>query len=184
MALTFKHAQLPNGLDVVAEVNPDAHSFAAGLFVKTGSRDESPEVNGVSHFLEHMAFKGTDTIGTTDYAAEQAALEKVEQAYRAYDLERRRTSGRNDARIAELEQRVDTTMTDFIRSRVAPEALERIEAHRAAGHTTILITGAVSVLTRPLREYFDVILAAELGVGVRTLQRRRQRTERELAKAS
>ena len=65
--------------------------------------------------------------------------------------------------LAELEQRVDTTMTDFIRSRVAPEALERIQEHRAAGHTTILITGAVSVLTRPLREYFDVILAAELG---------------------
>ena len=60
MALTFKHAQLPNGLDVVAEINPDAHSFAAGLFVKTGSRDEAPEVNGVSHFLEHMMFKGSD----------------------------------------------------------------------------------------------------------------------------
>lgn len=60
MALTFQHAQLDNGLDIVAEVNPDAHSFAAGLFVKTGSRDESTEVNGVSHFLEHMMFKGSD----------------------------------------------------------------------------------------------------------------------------
>ncbi|SDU89099.1 HAD-superfamily subfamily IB hydrolase, TIGR01490 [Microlunatus sagamiharensis] len=65
--------------------------------------------------------------------------------------------------LAELEQRVDTTMNDFILSRVAPDALQRIEEHRAAGHTTILITGAVSVLTRPLRELFDVILAAELG---------------------
>jgi predicted Zn-dependent peptidase len=60
MALTFKHHQLPNGLDVIAEINPDAHSFAAGLFVKTGSRDETAEVNGVSHFLEHMMFKGSD----------------------------------------------------------------------------------------------------------------------------
>lgn len=59
MALTFHHHQLSNGLDIVAEVNPDAHSFAAGLFVKTGSRDEQANVNGVSHFLEHMMFKGS-----------------------------------------------------------------------------------------------------------------------------
>jgi predicted Zn-dependent peptidase len=60
MALSFKHHQLPNGLDLVAELNPDAHSVAMGLFVKTGARDESPEVNGVSHFLEHMMFKGSE----------------------------------------------------------------------------------------------------------------------------
>jgi predicted Zn-dependent peptidase len=59
MPLTFHHKQLPNGLDIVAEVNPDSHSFAAGLFVKTGSRDEDKQLNGVSHFLEHMMFKGS-----------------------------------------------------------------------------------------------------------------------------
>src|SRR6186713_1336887 len=60
MPLTFHHKQLPNGLDIVAEVNPDSHSFAAGLFVKTGSRDEASAIHGVSHFLEHMMFKGSD----------------------------------------------------------------------------------------------------------------------------
>src|SRR6185436_7109712 len=60
MALSFRYHQLPNGLDIVAEVNPDSHSFAAGLFVKTGSRDEDPAINGVSHFLEHMMFKGSE----------------------------------------------------------------------------------------------------------------------------
>src|SRR5918992_1135134 len=59
MALKFHHKQLDNGLDIIAEVNPDSHSFAAGLFVKTGARDEEPQVNGVSHFLEHMMFKGS-----------------------------------------------------------------------------------------------------------------------------
>jgi predicted Zn-dependent peptidase len=59
MALTFHHKQLSNGLDIVAEQNPDAHSVAVGLFVKTGSRDEQANVNGVSHFLEHMMFKGS-----------------------------------------------------------------------------------------------------------------------------
>lgn len=60
MALKFHQHQLPNGLDIVAEENPDSHSFAAGLFVKTGARDEDSSVNGVSHFLEHMMFKGSD----------------------------------------------------------------------------------------------------------------------------
>ena len=66
MPLTFHHNQLPNGLDIVAERNPDAHSVALGLFVKTGSRDESADVNGVSHFLEHMMFKGSAKYGWED----------------------------------------------------------------------------------------------------------------------
>jgi predicted Zn-dependent peptidase len=59
MPLQFHYHQLPNGLDIVAEANPDSHSMAAGLFVKTGARDETLEINGVSHFLEHMMFKGS-----------------------------------------------------------------------------------------------------------------------------
>ena len=66
MALTFQQKQLPNGLDIVAEINPDSHSVALGLFVKTGSRDESADVNGVSHFLEHMMFKGSAKYGWED----------------------------------------------------------------------------------------------------------------------
>jgi predicted Zn-dependent peptidase len=66
MPLTFHHAQLKNGLDIVAEINPDSHSFAAGLFVKTGARDEAPEVTGVSHFLEHMMFKGSERLTWED----------------------------------------------------------------------------------------------------------------------
>jgi len=59
MPIAFAHRQLSNGLDIIAESNPDAHSFAAGLYVNTGSRDESLAVHGVSHFLEHMMFKGS-----------------------------------------------------------------------------------------------------------------------------
>src|SRR5436190_3657836 len=59
MPLTFRHHQLSNGLDIIAEENPDSYSIALGLFVKTGARDEDPRLNGVSHFLEHMMFKGS-----------------------------------------------------------------------------------------------------------------------------
>jgi predicted Zn-dependent peptidase len=55
----FHQTTLSNGLQVIAELNDRAHSVAAGFFVKTGSRDESSDVAGVSHFLEHMTFKGT-----------------------------------------------------------------------------------------------------------------------------
>jgi predicted Zn-dependent peptidase len=58
--MEFRQKRLSNGLSIVAEVNPDAHSMAVGFFVKTGSRDETPEISGVSHFLEHMVFKGTE----------------------------------------------------------------------------------------------------------------------------
>ncbi len=57
--MRFHHTTLDNGLQVIAELNDQAHSVASGFFVKAGSRDESSEVAGVSHFLEHMVFKGT-----------------------------------------------------------------------------------------------------------------------------
>jgi predicted Zn-dependent peptidase len=60
MSISFNHHRLSNGLDIIAESNGDAHSFAAGLYVNTGSRDELPQINGVSHFLEHMMFKGSN----------------------------------------------------------------------------------------------------------------------------
>lgn len=58
--MTFKHRQLDNGLTIIGEIHPQAQTAAMGFFVRTGSRDETPEISGVSHFLEHMLFKGTD----------------------------------------------------------------------------------------------------------------------------
>ena len=57
--MEFHQTTLDNGMQVIAELNDRAYSVAAGFFVKTGSRDESSELAGVSHFLEHMTFKGT-----------------------------------------------------------------------------------------------------------------------------
>jgi len=57
--MEFRQARLDNGLRIIAEVNPSAASMAAGFFVRTGSRDETAGIAGVSHYLEHMVFKGT-----------------------------------------------------------------------------------------------------------------------------
>ena len=52
---------LPNGLTIISEEMPHIRSVSAGVWVRTGSRHELPEVNGISHFAEHMVFKGTTT---------------------------------------------------------------------------------------------------------------------------
>ena len=58
--MEFKNENLSNGLVLIGEVNKSAKSAAVGFFVKTGSRDEVPGINGVSHYLEHLLFKGTE----------------------------------------------------------------------------------------------------------------------------
>jgi predicted Zn-dependent peptidase len=60
--MQFKHKQLQNGLTIIGEVQPAAQTAAMGFFVRTGSRDENADISGLSHFLEHMVFKGTDTL--------------------------------------------------------------------------------------------------------------------------
>ncbi|MGI9427712.1 MAG: M16 family metallopeptidase [Bythopirellula sp.] len=57
--MKFRSHTLDNGLNIVAECNDGAHSQGVGFFVRTGARDESDKLAGVSHFLEHMVFKGT-----------------------------------------------------------------------------------------------------------------------------
>lgn len=66
MPIAFRHHRLSNGLTLVAEVDPQAHSSAVGFYVKTGARDEATKVMGVSHFLEHMMFKGTTDLSAED----------------------------------------------------------------------------------------------------------------------
>ncbi|MAY73250.1 MAG: hypothetical protein CMJ31_00725 [Phycisphaerae bacterium] len=66
MSVTFQQRELASGLTVIAEVDPSAHSAAAGFFVRTGARDEPGRLMGVSHFLEHMMFKGTEAISVDE----------------------------------------------------------------------------------------------------------------------
>src|SRR5581483_4486598 len=51
---------LSNGVRVITEAMPHVRSVSVGIWIGTGSRRETPEQNGISHFIEHMLFKGTD----------------------------------------------------------------------------------------------------------------------------
>jgi predicted Zn-dependent peptidase len=57
--MTVKITTLANGLTVMSHPMPHIETVALGIWVKAGARDELPEENGIAHFLEHMAFKGT-----------------------------------------------------------------------------------------------------------------------------
>jgi predicted Zn-dependent peptidase len=57
----LKQHRMPNGLQLLGQYMPDVQSASACFYVRTGGRDEEPEISGVSHFLEHMTFKGTPT---------------------------------------------------------------------------------------------------------------------------
>jgi predicted Zn-dependent peptidase len=96
--------QLPNGLTILICERPEAPVFSFFTMVDAGSTQDPMGKTGLAHMFEHMAFKGTDKIGTTNYAAEKPALEKVETAYAAYLAERDKSVGRDETKLKQLEK--------------------------------------------------------------------------------
>jgi predicted Zn-dependent peptidase len=95
--------KLPNGLTVIIMERPEAPVFSFYTRVDAGSAQEVQGITGLAHMFEHMAFKGTDKIGTKNYPAEKAALAKVEAAYAAYQKEDLKETGRDSQKVAQLE---------------------------------------------------------------------------------
>jgi len=79
--LTVQTATLPNGFRIVTEHMPGLESAAIGIWITAGGRHERPEQNGIAHFLEHMAFKGTETRSALQIAE---AIEDVGGYINAY----------------------------------------------------------------------------------------------------
>lgn len=98
---------LPNGLTLILCERPEAPVFSFYTEVNAGSADDPLGDSGLAHMFEHMAFKGTDEIGTTNYPAEKVALAKVELAQAAYDAEFRKRVGRDEAKLAGLKKTFD-----------------------------------------------------------------------------
>jgi predicted Zn-dependent peptidase len=96
--------RLDNGLTVIILERRDAPVFSYATYINTGSAQEVAGITGLAHMFEHMAFKGSDRLGTKDWPAEQRALAKVEETYAAYDRARRAETNRDEAKIAQLEK--------------------------------------------------------------------------------
>jgi len=124
---------LPNGLTLLVLERPDAPVFSFFIHVDAGSAQEVPGITGLAHMFEHMAFKGTQSIGTSDWAAEKSALENVEKTYTAYDAERRRETGRDEKKVTQAEKRWRDAMTAADKFVVSNEFTQIVETEGGVG---------------------------------------------------
>ncbi|MDY6325945.1 MAG: pitrilysin family protein, partial [Bacteroidales bacterium] len=79
------HYTLDNGLQVYMSVNKDVPRIQTYIAVRVGSKNDPAESTGLSHYLEHLMFKGTSNFGTLDWAKEQVQLKEIERLYEVYN---------------------------------------------------------------------------------------------------
>jgi predicted Zn-dependent peptidase len=124
---------LPNGLTLIVCERPEAPVFSYFTIVDAGSANDPGGESGLAHMFEHLAFKGTKDIGTTDYAAEKVALDKVEQTYAAYDEEFRKRVGRDEEKLKTLHAAFEQAQAEAQKYVVPNQFTEIAEANGAAG---------------------------------------------------
>ena len=122
---------LPNGLTLIVCERPEAPVFSYFTMINAGSANDPGGQSGLAHMFEHMAFKGTDQIGTTNYAAEKVALAKVEQTYAAYDFELRKRVSQDPAKLATLKKAFDDAQ-EMAERYVVPNAFPQIAEENGA----------------------------------------------------
>ena len=125
--------KLDNGLTVIVLERPEAPVFSFATVVNVGAAQEVPGITGLAHMFEHEAFKGTDKVGTSNFEGEKAALQKVEDAYAAYDRARRDPINHDAAKIAELEKGWKSALDDANKFVVPNEFSKIIDKAGAVG---------------------------------------------------
>jgi len=125
--------KLDNGLTVIVMERPEAPVFSFTTVVNVGSAQEVSGITGLAHMFEHMAFKGTDKVGTSNYTAESAALAKVEEAYAAYDRARRDPVNHDEAKIAALDKAWKAAIDDAQKFVVPNEFSKIVDRAGAVG---------------------------------------------------
>ena len=116
--MEFCEHRLDNGLELIAEYNPKAYSTAIAFFVRTGSRDERDDTAGVSHFLEHMVFKGTASRSAADVNRE---LDEIGGNSNAFTSEEQTVF--YVTVLPEYQERAIDLLTDIMRPAFAPMIL-------------------------------------------------------------
>lgn len=115
----FARTKLDNGLEVIVEANESALSTSLGFFVKTGSRDETDEVSGISHFLEHMAFKGGDRMTAAEVNQELDALGGLSNAFTMVE-----STAFYAQTLPELQERAVVLLSEILRPSLRQEDFE------------------------------------------------------------
>src|SRR3990172_447942 len=117
----YKRQVLPSGMVVLTERMPSVKSASIGVWVRVGSRDEAPEVAGVSHFIEHMLFKGTDRRSAEEIARAVDAVGGTLDAFTS----RESTCFYAKVLGEHLPLAVDLITDLLLHARLDPEDLER-----------------------------------------------------------
>jgi len=121
MTGTTEHTILPNGIQVLTEPMPQVRTAAVGIWIGAGSRYEEDRQAGISHFLEHMFFKGTHTRSALDIAQAADAIGAQLNAF----TDREATVLYAKALAKHLPTVMDLTADMLLHSALDPEALER-----------------------------------------------------------
>ena len=137
---------LPNGLTLVLCERHEAPVFSFYTEVDAGSVNDPQGESGLAHMFEHIAFKGTTEIGTTNYAAEKVALAKVEKDYASYDAELRKRVGRDKTKLAALKKAFDDDVA-AAQKYVIPNQFSEIAEENGA-------TGINASTTEDTTQYF------------------------------
>jgi predicted Zn-dependent peptidase len=119
---------LKNGMKFLVLERKKAPVASFVTYADVGSAQEVKGITGLAHLFEHMAFKGTDKIGTKDYARERVALEKVEQAYAALREEKRKGAKADPEKLKKLEEAFRQAQEEagkYVASNEFGEAVER-----------------------------------------------------------
>ena len=116
---------LPNGMHFIVLERHDAPVVSFHSYVNAGAVDDPGGETGLAHMFEHMAFKGTQTIGTSNYAEEKKAMDAVEHDYDAYEAERNKGRSADPSKLADLDKNLKTAM-DKANNYVTPNEYPRI----------------------------------------------------------
>ncbi len=99
---------LANGLHFIVFERHEAPVVSFHSYVNAGSVDDPSGETGIAHMFEHMAFKGTQTIGTKNYPLERKAMDEVEHIYDQYDAERNKGLKADPKKLADLQQTAES----------------------------------------------------------------------------
>src|SRR5207302_9109527 len=119
---------LGNGMHFIILERHDAPVVSFHSYVNAGAVDDPSGETGIAHMFEHMAFKGTETIGTKNWPAEKKAMDEVERIYDQYDAEKNKGVHADQKTLQTLQQQLKAAMdkaAEYVEENEYPRVIEQ-----------------------------------------------------------
>jgi len=125
---------LKNGMKLLMVERHTSPTVATWIRFRVGSVDERSDERGIAHLLEHMLFKGTTTLGTTNYAAEKPVLDRIEATAQQLMAEKAKRDKADKSRIADLEKQLTALETEASKFVIKDEFFELYSKNGGVGY--------------------------------------------------